>query len=121
MRNHRSGCVGKTPKFWIFGRLASLGAFLAEVGTIGVTERVEIEALIMELLTVSRAGAPIMKLNGKSRLRCSKRRLAPFAAEKSQEPAQDSGHWDASIGEFMNAFNRIIHLKGYGNAGENTF
>jgi hypothetical protein len=45
-----------------------LGVVLAHVLTEGMAERVEIEPLIAVLLTVWRAGAPVMKANGKSRI-----------------------------------------------------
>jgi len=53
------------PKCWIFGGLAFLGGFLAGAGAMLAAGRVEIEAPIVVLLTVWRAGAPIMKSNEK--------------------------------------------------------
>jgi len=44
------------------------GAFLGRVRTVLMARRVEIEAPIVVLLSVWRAGTLIMKLNGKSRI-----------------------------------------------------
>jgi hypothetical protein len=45
-------------KCLIFGELACLGAFLGGVSVVLVTRRLEIEALILVLLTVWRVGVP---------------------------------------------------------------
>lgn len=73
--NRQSRYVERLPKYWIFGKLACLGAFLGVVSAILVTRRLEIEAPILVLLTVLCAGVQIMTLNGKSRV---KRVLARF-------------------------------------------
>ena len=52
---------------WI-GTISQLGAFLAGVLAVLMARTVEIEPPAVVSLTVWRAGAPIMKLNGKSRL-----------------------------------------------------
>jgi hypothetical protein len=57
------------PKAGYFSGLACSGAFLAGVGFMLVTSSVEIDAPIVVLLTVSRVGASVMKLNGKSRMK----------------------------------------------------
>ena len=67
IRNRWSRCVEKVPKCWILGELACLGAVLARVLAGLMARRVEIEPPIVVLLTVWRAGAAIMKLNGQSR------------------------------------------------------
>ena len=59
----------KTPKCLVFSELAGFGAFLGAVLVMLVTRRIEIEALILVLLTGLRAGVPIMALNDKSRLK----------------------------------------------------
>ena len=46
-----------------------LGALLGVVSAMLVTRRLEIEAPILVLLTVLRAGVPIMRLNGESQLK----------------------------------------------------
>ena len=51
----------------VFSELACLGAFLRAVLVMLMTRRLEIEAPILILLTVLRAGVPIMTSNGKSR------------------------------------------------------
>jgi len=56
-------------KCLIFGELACLGAFLGGVSVVLVTRRLEIEAPILVLLTVLRAGVPTMRSNGKSRIK----------------------------------------------------
>jgi len=66
-RNRRSRCVEKRPKCGIFGDLECLRAFLGGVSVTLGTGRVEIEALILVLLTVLRAGVTIMELNDESR------------------------------------------------------
>jgi hypothetical protein len=66
--NGQSRYVEKLPKCWIFGELACLGAFLRGVSAMLVTRRLEIEAPILVLLTVLRAGVHVMTLNGKSRI-----------------------------------------------------
>jgi len=60
-RNRRSACVEKRPKCWIFGDLECLGAFLGGVSVMSGTGRIGIEALILVLLTVLRAGVTIME------------------------------------------------------------
>jgi len=66
-RNRWLRCVEKVPKCWIFSGLARLVAFLARVSAGLMAGRVEIETPIVVLLTMWRAGVPIVKLNGKSR------------------------------------------------------
>jgi hypothetical protein len=68
IRNRWSRCVAKVPRILDFSELACLGAFLARVLAGLMAKRVEIEPPIVVLLTMWCAGAPIMKLNGKSRV-----------------------------------------------------
>ncbi len=75
--NPRSKCVEKLPKCWLFGELTCLWAFMEGVSAILVNGRLETERLILILLTVLRAGIPIMESNGKSRLRVHWTRSSP--------------------------------------------
>ena len=68
VRNLRLGCVGKLQRYLISGGLAYVGALSAGLRAVLTAGRVEMEAPIVVLLTVSRAGVPIMRVNGKSRL-----------------------------------------------------
>ena len=60
-------CVEKLPKRWNLARFACLGAFMAGLWAVLVSERLDMETPIVVLCTLSRAGVSIMTLNGKSR------------------------------------------------------
>jgi hypothetical protein len=58
----------KVPRCWIFSGLAYSETSLAGVLALLIARLVEIEVPIVVLLNVRRAGASIMKLNGKCQL-----------------------------------------------------
>ena len=65
---NRQHSLTALPRQSIYSRLSGYeDAFLRGVSAMLVTRRLEIEALILVLLTALRAGVPIMTLNGKSR------------------------------------------------------
>ena len=69
MRDRWSRCVEKVPEWCIFSRLACLGTFGAGLLAVSMARSVEMAVPIGVSLTMWRAGAPIMKSNGKSRMR----------------------------------------------------
>ncbi len=60
-----SSYAGSYATVWIFGELARVRAFCRAVLAMLVTRRLEIEALILVLLIVSRAGVEVIALNSK--------------------------------------------------------
>ena len=65
---NRSPVRRETAEMLVFGGLACLGTSLAGVWPLLMARRIEMEVPIMVLLTVWRAGVPIMTLNGKSQV-----------------------------------------------------